>query len=123
MKKILTFMFAVLLLQTVFVHQTFGETKEEKFVGKVKTEIAKLGTGTDAKIKVKLKDGTKIKGYITEADENQFVVMDSKTGQAVPIAYPQVGQAKGNNLSTETLVTIGLIGVAVLVLVLLGTSN
>lgn len=123
MKKIITSLFVALLFQTVFVHQTFAETKEEMFAGKVKTEIAKLGTGTDAKIKLKLKDGTKIKGYIVEAGENQFVVMNSKTGQAVPVAYPQVGQAKGNNLSTGTLVTIGLIGVAVLILVLLGSST
>ena len=123
MKKILTFTLAVLLMQTIFVHQTFAETKEEKFAGKVKTEITKLGTGTDAKIKVKLKDGTKIKGYVMESGENQFVIMNSKTGQAVPVAYSQVGQAKGNNLSTETLITIGLIGVAVLVLILLGSSS
>ena len=122
MKKILTFTLAVLLMQTAFVHQTFAETKEEKFVGRVRTEIAKLGTGTDAKIKVKLKNGTKLKGYVMEAGENQFVVMNSKTGQAVPVVYSQVGQAKGNNLSRGTIITIGLIGVAVLVLVLLGTS-
>ncbi len=109
-------------MQTVFVNQIFAETKEEKFTGKVKTEIAKLGTGTDAKIKVKLKDGTKIKGYVMEAGENQFVVMSSKTGQAVPVAYSQIRQAKGNNLSEGTLITIGLIGVAVLILVLVGTQ-
>lgn len=123
MKKILSFTLVVLLMQTFFVQQTFAETKEEKFAGKVKTEIVKLGTGTDAKIKVKLKDGTKIKGYIMEANENQFVVMNSKTGQAVPVAYSQVGQAKGNNLSTGTIITIALLAIPILILVLLSTSK
>lgn len=116
-------MLAVLLMQTVFVHQTFAETKEEKFTGKVKTEIAKLGTGTDAKIKVKLKDGRKIKGYVMEAGENQFVVMNSKTGQAMPVAYSQVGQAKGNNLSKGTIIIIGFAALIVLLVVLLGNST
>lgn len=123
MKKILTFLLPVLLMQTVFVHQAFAETKEEKFAGKVKTEIAKLGTGTDAKIKLKLKNGTKIKGHIIETSENQFVVMNSKTGQAVPVAYSQVGQAKGNNLSKGTIIIIGFVGLIVLLVVLLGNST
>lgn len=121
MRKTLTFMLAVLLMQTVFVHQTFAETKEEKFAGKVKTEIVKLGTGTDAKVKIKLKNGTKIKGYIMEAGENQFVVMNSKTGQAVSVTYPQVGQAKGNNLSNGVVIIIG-VAVALAFIIFLGSQ-
>ena len=107
----------------LFVHSTFAGTKEEKFTEKVKTEIAKLGTGTDAKISVKLKDGTKIKGYIMEANENQFVVMNSKTGQAVPVAYPQVGQARGNNLSEGTILIIGAVGSSVVLLILFANAS
>ncbi len=69
-------------MHTIFVHQTFAETKGDLFAGKVKAEIAKLGTGSDARVKIKLKDGTKIKGYIMEAGENQFVVMNSKNGSS-----------------------------------------
>ena len=121
MKKTLTLILALLLMQTVFVHQTFAETKEEKFTVKVKTEIAKLGTGTDAKIKVKLKDGTKIKGYLMEAGEDQFIVMNSKTGQAVPVAYPQVGQVKANNLSSRVVIAIG-VAAAILFIIIAANS-
>jgi hypothetical protein len=125
MKKILTLTLAVLLMQTVFVHQTFAEIKEEKFVGKVRTEIAKLGTGTDAKVKIKLKDGTKIKGYVMEAGENQFFVMNSKKGQAVPVAYSQVGQVKGNNLSKGAKIAIYVavaVGIVALVSLIAGSQ-
>ncbi len=118
MKKIISLTLITLLMQMSFIHSAFAGTKEEKFTAKVKTEIAKLGTGTDAKIKLKLKDGTKIKGYIMEANANQFVVMDSKTGQAVPVAYPQVGQAKGNNLSSGTIIVLGVIGLVILSIIL-----
>lgn len=101
----------------------FAKSKESEFAEKVKTEISKLGTGQDAKIKVKLKDGTKLKGYITEANENQFVVMDSKTNQLIPVPYPQVKQAKGNNLSSGVIVIIGVTAVIVLLFVLLATAR
>ncbi|MEO6050713.1 MAG: hypothetical protein ABIP78_05195 [Pyrinomonadaceae bacterium] len=47
----------------------FGETKEEKeskFAEKVKANVTKLGTGKDAGVEVKLKDGTKLKAMSAE---------------------------------------------------------
>lgn len=123
MKKVISFTLIVLLTQLFFVRPSFAGTKEENFAEKVKTEIAKLGTGQDAKIKVKLKDGTKIKGYITETNENQFVIMDSKTNQPVPIPYPQVKQAKGNNLSGGVIIVIGVTAVLILLYVLVATAK
>ena len=116
MKKILTTLLAVLLLQTAFVHQTFAETKEERFAGKVKTEITKIGIGQDAKVKLKLRDGAKIKGFISEIGDNQFSVTNTETGQVTQVAYPNVKQVKGNNLSTGIKIAIG---VAVLIVVVL----
>ena len=120
MKKILTFIVAVLLMQTVFMNQTFAETKEEKFAGKVKTEIAKLGTGTDARIKVKLKDGSKIKGFVSEVSDNQFVVTNTETGQNTAVPYSGVKQVKGNNLSTGVTLLIGL-GVLLAAVLIIGS--
>lgn len=112
--KILSTLISVLLLNLAIAPSAFasGSTeKEAKFAEKVKTGIAKLGTGSEAKVKLKLKDGTKLEGYVTEIGSDQFVVMNSKTGQAVPVPYPHVKQVKGNNLSTGAfiLITIGVI--------------
>jgi hypothetical protein len=43
--------------------------KDKEFPQKVKSEVTKLGTGPDAKIQVKLKDGTKIKGHVIEVKD------------------------------------------------------
>ena len=120
MKKTLSLLTITLLLNFAFAPSmlALAKDKEAELTEKVKTEVSKLGVGQDAKIKLKLKDGTKIKGYVVEANENQFVVMNSKTGQAVPVAYPQVGQAKGNNLSTGTILIIGAVGLLVVLLIL-----
>ncbi len=91
---------------------------EAKFAEKVKAGIAKLGTGPDAKIEIKLKDGTKLKGYVTEISSDQFVIMDSKTGQPIPVLYPQVKQVKGNNLSRGTIITLGFIALFVVLIII-----
>ena len=51
--------------------------------------------GKGALVRVKLRDGTKLAGYVSEANENSFVIVDSKTGAATNVPYPQVKQVKG----------------------------
>ncbi len=92
--------------------------KEKEFAEKVKTEIAKLGTGTDAKVNVKLKSGKNLKGYITEINADSFVVMDKKSGTNVEVAYSKAKQVKGNNLSKGTIIGISL-GIAVGIIILI----
>jgi hypothetical protein len=40
--------------------------KEAEFAAKVKTGIAKLGTGPEARLTVKLRDKTKLAGYVSQ---------------------------------------------------------
>ena len=82
--------------------------KEARFAQKVKTEIAKLGTGPDARVEIKLRDKTKLKGYISEVSDQSFAVVDDKSGSATTVTYPQVKQVKGNNLSTGVKIAIGV---------------
>ena len=93
------------LLNVTGVSSAYAGTR---FAEKVKAGIGKLGTGTDARIEVKLRDKTKLKGYISEAGEDSFVVVDEKTGAASTVAYSQVKQVKGNNLSTAAKIAIGV---------------
>ena len=116
MKKTISFLTITLLLNFVFATSIFAKNKEAEFTEKVKTQISKLGIGQDARVKLKLKDGAKIKGFISEIGDSQFVVTNSETGQVTQVAYPNVKQVKGNNLSTGVKIAIG---VAVLIAVVL----
>ena len=92
--------------------------KEARFAQKVKKEITKLGTGPDARVNLRLRDKTKLKGYISEVSDQSFAVVDDKTGTATTVTYPQVKQVKGNNLSSgaKIAITIGIIlAVAVII--------
>ena len=93
--------------------------KEAQFAEKVKAGIAQLGTGTEARVEVKLRDKTKLKGYISEAGADQFTVVDAKTGTATIVAYPHVKQVTGNNLSTGAKIAIGIAVVLIPILVAL----
>lgn len=120
LKRICSVVLAALLLQSAAV-PAFAKTsaeKEAKRAEKVRTQLAKLGTGEDARIKLILRDKTKLEGYISEAGAESFVVTDS-AGKATTVAYPQVGKARGHNLSTGAKIAIGIgIGVGVTLLIL-----
>ena len=99
--------------------------KEAEFATKVKAGIAMLGVGRDARVEVKLRDKTKLKGYISEATADTFSVTDLKTSAITTVAYPNVTQVKGNNLSTGATIAIAVgiaVGVTILVLYLIARS-
>jgi hypothetical protein len=98
--------------------------KEHVHTEKVKAAIAKLGTGPSAQIEIELRDNSKLKGYIKEANEDHFVLVSSANGSATEVAYPQVKHVKGNNLSTGAKVGIGVaVGVGILLLVFKNRIN
>ena len=123
-KKILSLVLVGFLLSVTGVRLTYAGTREEKesrFAEKVKNGISKLGTGADARIEVKLRDKTKLKGYVSEAGQDSFIVVDEKTNAATKIFYSQVKQVKGNNLSTaaEIAIGVGVILIPIVVVLLL----
>jgi hypothetical protein len=119
--KIAAVVLIALLLNLVYPSPALGGTnleKEVRFAQKVKTELAKLGTGPNARVELKLRDKTKLKGYISEVGDQSFVVVDDKTGSAETVTYPQVKQVKGNNLATGWKICIG-VGIFIGVLLLI----
>jgi hypothetical protein len=92
--------------------------KQSKFTEKVRNGIAKLGTGPDARVAVKLKDKTKLAGYISEISDDSFVIAAAGTGEDRSVAYGDVSQVRGHNLSTGGKIAIAL-GIAAAVLLIL----
>ena len=113
-KKLVSLFLVALLINLVGLTTAYAASKEEKqalFAENVKAKVLKFGTGESAKVKIKLQDKTKLAGYISAADSESFTVIDSKTGLATTIAYPQVKSVQGNNLSTGAKIAIG-VGIA-----------
>jgi hypothetical protein len=117
-KKLFCISLALLLVNVICLRTTRATPKDgnnEQFVERVKEQIRNLGTGPDALIEVKLRDNTKLKGYVSEAGNESFVIVDTKTHNAETISYPQVKKVKGHNLSSGAKIAIGVgIGIGIL---------
>ena len=123
MKPYLTCLLASLLLlttipQTVAAKQ--GDTQATT-VEKIKAKVAKLGVGEKAKATVFLKNGAKVKGYIAQAGDDEFVLRDRKTDAPTTFRYSDVGKVESNRgHSTARNLGIGIgIGAGALLLTIL----
>ena len=121
LKRICSVVLSALLLQAAAV-PAFAATsaeKEAKRAEKVRAQLVRLGTGKDARIKVELRDKTKLEGFLSAADADTFTVTDN-AGKSTTVPYPQVKKAQGNNLSTGAKIAIGVgIGAGVTLLIFL----
>ncbi len=85
---------------------------------KIKEKIRKKGTGDRATVTVKLFDATTHKGYIREANENDFVVID-RSGGSHTIRYADVKSFGGGGISSMGKLAIGIgLGVVAAIAVL-----
>ena len=94
LRKYLSWLLAVLCL-IVPVTRIAAQTTQMT-ADRAKIEVAKLGVGEKARAKITVKNGTKIKGYVSRADENDFVIRDRKTDTPTTINYADVAKVERN---------------------------
>jgi hypothetical protein len=100
----------MLLTMTVGLHQANAQSgQNDPQVAKVRTDVFKLGVGEKARVEVKLRDNSKLKGYIGEAKADSFTVVDSENGYRQTIAYADVDKVKkaGSGFSTRSWIILG----------------
>ncbi len=86
---------------------------------KVKAEVLKRGTSEKKRVRVKMLNGSKLKGYISQIGVDSFTLTYSKTGQQTVIAYSDVARVEGRGLAGGARVGIivaAAIGAGLLVL-------
>ena len=73
-----------------------------------------MGVGVNARVEVKLHDKTRLKGYISDADQDSFTVVESKTGSSKTVSYADTSSAKraGSGVSAKTWIILGAVAVA-----------
>ena len=89
-------------------------------IEKVRLKVAKMGVGDKAKVTVRMKNGTKIKGFVSQAGANEFTVRNNQTGDPTTIAYSDVLKVEANGgHSTARNLAIGIgIGVGAFLVVI-----
>lgn len=116
-KKILSsFLIGLLFNLTCYSTAPANFEIQDELIEKIKLEVLKLGVGPDARIKVKLRDNTIIKGYVSEANDDYFVVTNEKIKFTTRIKYPDVKQI--NNFSkNKGLKAIAAYGIVLTIII------
>ena len=75
---------------------------------KVKTEANRRLDKNEDRVKIKLRNGSEVKGRITQTAENGFTLTDQKTGAKTDISYTDVQKLSGRGWSKKTKIAIGV---------------
>ena len=96
MKTYLTCLLASVLFIASISMPVTAQQPNSNGIEKIKAKVAKLGVGEKAKATVILKDGTKKRGYIGQAGDDDFVLRDRKTDSPTTIRYTDVTKVESN---------------------------
>ena len=77
---------------------------------KAKAEVLNRLNKKETRVKVKLRNGSEVKGRITQTSENSFTLTDEKTGNHSDIVYADVLNVEGRGMSKKkkALIAIGI---------------
>ncbi|HXD32124.1 MAG TPA: hypothetical protein VN643_13460 [Pyrinomonadaceae bacterium] len=103
----LSLAFMTILVPLVRIGQA-GQAIESDQAAKTKAEITRRIANGKTKVKLKLRNGSEIKGRLINGGESEFTLSTDKSGQQNQIAYSDVERVKGRGLSTGA--KIGIIG-------------
>jgi hypothetical protein len=106
LKRLFSLMLTALLINVAAsaVSARSKDDEQARRIEKIRDNVRKLGIGKEARLELKLHDGTKLKGYIIEATDSSFIVVDEKG--TTTVIYSQVAQLKGKNRLTAAKVGI-----------------
>jgi hypothetical protein len=121
--KLLSLVVAALIAVGAVANTTNAATHAERaaeraeLAAKVKASIARLGTGADARVDLRRRDGSRVVGYVTEAQDTAFLVRDSSS-IVTQVPYDDVTKVKAHNLATGWKIAIGAGAIFAILLIL-----
>jgi len=102
-----------LLLLTAFGFQGAGAKSlgDQQATEKIRTKVLKIGVGVNARVAVKLRDNTQLNGYISDAGQDSFTVVERGTGFNKTVSYADTQSVKkaGSGVSAKTLIILGAV--------------
>jgi len=114
MKRTLTIVcLATLIAVCSFVPPAQAQQQSDQ-TAKVKAEVVNRLNKKEEHVKIRLRNGTEVKGYITQTGDNGFTLSNEKTKTGTDIAYADVQHVEGCGMSKTKKIAIGVgIGAAV----------
>ena len=112
-RRTFTIMLSGLLLLSAFGFQGAGAQSlvDQQATEKIRTKVLKMGVGVNARVQVKLIDNTQLNGYISDADQDSFTVVERGTGSSKTVSYADTQSVKkaGSGVSAKTFLILGAV--------------
>jgi hypothetical protein len=108
---------AAVLLAAFGIQRAGAQATNDQAIEKMRSQVAKMGVGGNARVEVKLRDNTQLKGYISDADQDSFTVVDNKTGASKTVSYADTQTVKkaGGGVSAKTWIILGAAAIGAIV--------
>jgi hypothetical protein len=100
---------SLLLLLTPLTQAWAGQKTDN--LEHVKRNVAKLGVGSKARATITLNNGTKVKGYVYSAGDEDFVIRDRKTDAATTVRYADVKNVDDNRGHRNAMLAVIFVAV------------
>ena len=119
MKRTLTTLFlAFTITLAPFGPVVRGQSAHASDPAKLKAEVERRLNKKEERVKVKLRNGSQVKGRITQTNDNGFTLTDEKTGSHSDLAYADVLDVEGRGMSKKKKILIATgIGVGIIITV------
>ena len=118
-RKLLAASLVALLAQAQFAAAaTAAPPKQAQSGADVRATIDRAGIGEKARLTVWLRDGRKVKGYVAERRDAEFVLRDRKTDAPTIVPFGDVTKAdinRGHSTARNTAIGVAIGAGAVLV--------
>jgi hypothetical protein len=101
---------------TCGVQPTGAQTLNNAEAVQVRAKVQSIGAGPKARVEVKLRNKTRLKGYVSESGLDSFTVISSQTGSAETVEYADVAEVrKSGGLKTLTWIILGGVAAAAVI--------
>ena len=101
--RLVTFALLSLTL-TASARPAFADEPQQQSTATVKAAVTKIGTGVGARVVVVTRGGAKVRGFVSQAGGESFVVVrteEAYLGQEIVIPYADVVSLKGKGVSLK----------------------
>jgi len=114
MKRTLTTLFLAMTIAVCPLWPTARAQQQLDQTAKVKAEVLKRLNKKEEHVKVRLRNGTEVRGYITQTSDNGFTLSNEKTKTGTDIAYADVQRVEGRGMSKTKKIAIA-VGIGVVI--------
>lgn len=118
--KYLSFALIVFVFFGGTARLSLGQAADDAGSQQIKHDLERLAKSNSTKLEIRMKDGAKRQGFVTQKQDDSFDLTDAKSKQLATIPYREVAKVKKPGWSTGAKVGLGAaIGAAAVITILL----